>query len=199
MRTIPERLRLGASLLALAVIAAGACEQPRLISKDKLEQLVLSETDLPAGFASFYKGPQVRLDDQGTARSDPGRFGRQGGWIIRLRQSDPSVTHGLQVIESRADLFPGSDGARSDLDLYRKVLASTSGDGLENIAPPALGDEAIGITFTMAAPRPIRFFRIAWRAHNVTASLTVQAFEGDVSLADALSLARLQQRRIETA
>ena len=53
--------------------------------------------------------------------------------------------------------------------------------------------------FTMAAPRPIRFFRIAWRAHNVTASLTVQAFEGDVSLADALSLARLQQRRIETA
>jgi hypothetical protein len=187
------------ALLLIVLASASSCDATKLIDKTKLEKLVLAQSDLPAGFASFYNGPQVRLDDQGTVRSDPGRFRREGGWISRLRQADPAITHGLQVIESRADLFPDVDGAQSDLDLYRRVLAATSGQGLENVSVPALGDEAIGITFTMAGARPVRFYRIAWRSRNATASLTVQAFEGEVGLADAVGLARTQQNHIDAA
>ena len=186
-----------AALSVIAMAFSLACETPKLVPKEQLQQLVLTERDAPTGFVSFYNGPQVRLDDQGTARSDPARFGRQGGWIVRLRQSDPSVTRGEQVIESRADVFAGADGARSDLDLYRRVFSSTSGDALQNVAAPLVGEEAIAITFTMASQRPVRFFRIAWRYRNLTASVLVQGFEGELSLDDAVSLARAQQRRIE--
>jgi hypothetical protein len=44
-----------------------------------------------------------------------------------------------------------------------------------------------------------RFISIAWRDGNVTASVTVNGFAPGLRTADALALARAQQRRIARA
>ena len=43
----------------------------------------------------------------------------------------------------------------------------------------------------------MRFFRVAWRYRNATAAVTVEGFDGRVHAADAVALARKQQRRLE--
>ena len=160
---------------------------------------MLTEKDLPSGFASFYSGAQVRLDNQGTVRSDASRYGREGGWITRLHRSDQSVTAGPLVVESRADLFKDIGGATSDLAAYRVLFSRTSGSELKNVAVSGLGDEAVGITFTQPGSRPLRYYRIAWRYRNATASVLIEGFDGELSLNDAESLARKQETRMESA
>jgi hypothetical protein len=194
-----ERPIVGAVLVATACLVVAGCESSPVIPKGKLDALVLSSADVPTGFSEFSNGAQVRLDNQGTVRSDTGRYGREGGWIARYRRSDTSVTTGALVIESRADLFKDSGGAKSDLGAYRTVLSRTSGSDLKTIPVTGLGEEATGITFTQPGGRTLRYFRIVWRYRNATASLTVEGFDGEVNLDDALSLARKQQHRIEAA
>jgi hypothetical protein len=194
----------GRPLLSVVLVAASGmvlagCDSSPLIPKGKLDALVLNSTDVPSGFSEFSNGAQVRLDNQGTVRSDTGRYGRLGGWISRYRRSDTSITAGALIIESRADLFKDSGGAKSDLGAYRTVLSRTSGSDLKTIPVTGLGEEATGITFTQPGGRTLRYFRIVWRYRNATASLTVEGFDGEVNLDDALSLARKQQRRIEAA
>jgi len=184
--------------IASTLIVAG-CDSSATIPADRLSKLVLTEQDLPSGFASFYSGAQVRLDNQGTARSDASRFGREGGWITRLHRSDQSVTAGPLVVESRADLFKDVGGATSDLAAYRVVFARTSGTELTSVAVSGLGDEAIGITFTQPGGHTLRYYRIAWRYRNATASVLVEGFDGELNLSDAESLAHKQEKRIEGA
>jgi hypothetical protein len=184
--------------LALGIVLlTAACDSGSTIATSKLSQLVLTEQDMP-GFTSFSKGPQVRLDNQGTVRADGSRYGREGGWIIRLRPADSTKTAGPLVVESRADLFKTSDGAKSDLAAYRVLFSRLSGEHTE-IAVPGLGQDAVGVTFTQPGSRTLRFFRIAWRSQNVTASITVEGFDGQVSQDDALALAHKQEKRIEGA
>jgi hypothetical protein len=179
------------------VLLAAACDSGSTIATSKLSQLVLTEQDLP-GFTSFSKGPQVRLDNQGTVRADASRYGRQGGWIIRLHPADATKTTGPLVVESRADLFKTSEGAKSDLAAYRVLFSRLSGEHQE-FAVSGLGQEAVAITFTQPGGRTLRFYRIAWRSQNATASLTVEGFDGQVSQDDALALAHKQEKRIEGA
>ena len=183
----------------LVAVSVAACESSTTIPSDKLSKLVLSEQDLPAGFASFYSGSQVRLDNQGTVRSDASRYGREGGWIIRLRRSDQTATAGPLVVESRADLFKDSGGAKSDLAAYRVLFSRTSGGDLKNLEVSGVGDETLCITFTQAGGRTLRYYRIAWRYRNATASILVEGFDGELTLADALALARKQEKRIAGA
>src|SRR5256712_2483521 len=187
------------ALLALTAVLLSGCDTQAAIAKDKLSALVLSQKDLPSGFSEFYNGPQVRLDNQGTVRSDASRDGREGGWIARLRRADPGQTQGPLVIESRADLFKDSSGATADLAAYRVLFSQTSGAELKNVAVSRLGDAAVGITFTQPGGRTLRYYRIAWRYRNATASVLIEGFDGELSLNDAESLARKQQTRMEQA
>jgi hypothetical protein len=195
-RWAPSRALGGIVGLAFVILAT-ACDSGSTIATSKLSQLVLTEQDVP-GFTSFFKGSQVRLDNQGTVRADGSRYGREGGWIIRLHPSDSTKTTGSLVIESRADLFKASDGAKSDMAAYRVLFSQISGDH-QAIAVAGLGQDAVGITFTQPGGRTLRFFRIAWRSQNATASITLEGFDGQVSQDDALALARKQEKRIEGA
>src|SRR5438105_9341392 len=158
----PGRPLHGVALMALAAVLLAGRDSQSAIPKDKLSTLVLSQKDMPSGFSEFYNGAQVRLDNQGTVRSDASRDGREGGWIARLRRADPGQTQGPLVIESRADLFKDSNGARSDLGAYRTQFSRNSGSDLKNVAVSSLGDEALGVTFTQTGARPLRFYQIAW-------------------------------------
>jgi hypothetical protein len=192
------RSRVLAGFVGLVVVLLGAaCDSGSTIATSKLSQLVLTEQDMP-GFTSFSNGPQVRLDNQGTVRADASRYGRQGGWINRLRPADSATTAGPLVVESRADLFKSSDGAKSDLAAYRVLFSRLSGEHQE-ITVTGLGQDAVGVTFTQPGGRTLRFFRIAWRSQNATASITVEGFDGQVSQDDALALAHKQEKRIEGA
>jgi len=178
------------------VVQLAACDSGPTIAAGKLSQLVLKEQDMP-GFTSFSSGPQVRLDNQGTVRADASRYGREGGWIIRLHPADSARTTGPLVVESRADLFKTLEGAKSDIAAYRVLFSQLSGQ--HEIAVSGLGQDAVGVTFTQPGGRTLRFFRLAWRYQNATASITVEGFDGQVSQDDAFAFAHKQEKRIEGA
>jgi hypothetical protein len=87
-------------------------------------------------------------------------------------------------------VFGNSGGAKSDFDAYGEAFRRTPA-AFDYVTVPSLGDAADGITFRQTGG--IRFFRIAWRDRNATASITVQGFDGKLRLADALRLARKQE------
>jgi hypothetical protein len=185
--------------LALGIVLlTAACDSGSTIAAGKLSQLVLSEQDMP-GFTTFYNGAQVRLDNQGTNRTDTSRFGREGGWIARLRPSDSAAATGPLVVESRADVFKTADGARSDFAAYRAELSATNAGDVKQFGVPGLAQDAMGVTFTQAGARPLRFFRIAWRDRNATASVTVEGFDGEITQDQAVALAQKQEKHIKGA
>jgi hypothetical protein len=99
------------------------------------------------------------------------------------------------VIESRADLFEDSDGAKSDFEAARQAL-ETSGRQFE---APDLGDESYAVTAGDETAGSVRFFTIVWRDANVLATLSVNGFHGRVEPEDVAELARKQQARIARA
>jgi len=191
-------------LALLAVGLAGCGSSGPTIPKSALSRLVLAPRDVRP-LVAFDVGPQVRLDNLAGPRKDPSRFGREGGWKARYRRSGSTATKGPLVVESRADLFSSSSGAKKDLrayeDDFRGTIASapTLRDFVD--APANLGDEASAMTIRQpgAAGASVRFYRIAWRDHNATASVLVEGFDGKVSFAEASALARRQQARIRSA
>ena len=178
------------------VLFFAACGGAAKIPAKSLSKLVLQQRDLGPAFVSFNSGAQAQLDNQGTNRSDPGRFGREGGWIARYHRPGSAATRGPLVVESRADLFSGSGGAKKDLAAYRTLLGRQPGARLREIPLPPIGDEATGVTFVHPGAASLRFFRIAWRYRNATASVAVEGFDGKVVRADAIALARKQQARL---
>jgi hypothetical protein len=193
----PMRLPVAAIGVVLALgLAACGSSQPT-IGKQSLSKLVLREQDLGAPFSEFYSGRQASLDNQGTNRSDPERYGREGGWIARFRRSGTAATKGPLLVESRADLFRNAGGAKKDLLAYRALFASAAGAQRRVIKLPKLGDDALGQTFVQPATKPLRFFQIAWRFENATAAVTVEGFDGKIQASAAIALARKQQHRLE--
>ncbi len=182
----------------LCCVTLGACDTSSNVQSNKASQLVLTDGDMP-GYTAFYKGPQVQLDNQGTNRSDPSRFGRQAGWIVRFRPSSTGQTAGALVVESRVDLFKDSAGAAADFSAYQALLRGSASSGHSQIAVPGLPQDSIGVTFTEAGAQPIRFFEIAWRDRNVTASVTVEGFDGSITKDQALQLAKKQENHIKGA
>jgi hypothetical protein len=170
------------------------------ITKAELPKLVLLEEDLDAEWVTFDLGRQVRADRVPGPRAEPERFGRIDGWKSRYRRPGTAETAGPLVIESRADLFPSDGEAGDDLDAYRVELeAEATSAGGEPLDAPDLGDEAVASTFVQAGGTSIRFYRIAWRTANATASLTVNGFDGKLTLEQTLELARKQQERLAAA
>jgi hypothetical protein len=182
------------ALAVLLVLTVGACGgSASRIDKAQLPKLVLQPSDLPRAFSRFDEGAQVQADAVAGPRRDAARFGREGGWKARYHRAGTGTTRGALVVESRADVFGDAAGAGKDLDAYRAQLAQLHG---RSLAAPKLGDAAAASTQLQAGG--IRFYTIAWRDRNTTASVTVDGFDGKVTLADALALARLQERRLRT-
>ena len=102
---------------------------------------------------------------------------------------------GPLVVESRVDLFAADDGARKDYGAYLLQYHDAAGKALGG-----LGDEAHSFTFTTGSGQfEVRYYTVAWRERNATASVSVNGFDGKLTLADALKLARAQERRMAAA
>jgi hypothetical protein len=193
------RIRLALLLLIVAVSGCGGSNE---IAAGDAKSLVLRPDDLPRPFSPFYDGPIVKLDTLGTVRSNPQRFGREGGWIARYRRAGSPSTPGPLVLESRTDVFEGGSGAKHDLDAYRHVfdrVIERSGREARLVRVPTIGDESVAMTNVQRGLLPIRFYTVAWRDRNATASVAVNGFGGRLTLADALKLARAQERRLHAA
>lgn len=192
-------MRLDVSVCVLAgLLLAGCGAHEATVSAGKVGQLVLLEAALPH-YSSFYLGKQTSSDTTNGLRADPGRSGRQAGWIARYHRPGTPKTRGPLVIESRADVFRASAGAKSDLKNYRTYFDQIPGSNRRELHLPRIGAEAVGITFVQPGPLRVRFYKIAWRYRNVDASITVNGFDGRVTLSDAVALARTQERAIEAA
>jgi hypothetical protein len=177
--------------LGLLVLAGCGGGGDSLEASD-LRDLVLQPAELPA-FQRFDEGRQLLGDARPGARMDPGRFGREDGWKARYRRIDRSAV-GPQVIESRADLFGDDDGARKVLGAARREHDDT--EGATPLAGLTLGDESAGYVLVEPGLHPVVTYRIEWRDGRVTASITVNGFEGRLTRNDALALARTQDARI---
>jgi hypothetical protein len=194
-----------AVLVCLSLLGAcgGGDGGDKAVERKELEHVVLQPADVPAVFERFDVGRLLRTDQAGGGeRADPARFGRQEGWKARYKRSGTQETRGPLVIESRVDLFDDEGGAEQELaahreELERGVSRETATESLED---PTLGDEAFAKTFLQpGAMRDVRFYMVVWREANVTAGVVVNGFEGNLTLAQTLGLARKQQLRIARA
>jgi len=199
-RASAARVRPAAVLLALAALVAGcAGGDEERIDKSDVPNLVLQEADLPRVWIVFDVGRQARADAPPGERSDPRRFGREDGWKARYRRPGSLATVGPLVIESRADLFGSVSGARDDLDALENGLAEAL-PGATIIDRPKLGEEALAAMLLQGAgERSVRFYLVAWREANATASIFVNGFARTTTLEQALALARKQQTRLARA
>jgi hypothetical protein len=191
-----------ALLVPISLILAACGGGGAAIPKEALGKLVLAPRDVPA-LRVFDAGRQVTLDNPVGPRRDPSRYGREGGWKARYRRPGTRATEGPLVVESRADLFSSSSGAKRDLRAYEDEFTQTIASAprlRRRLAPPAgLGDEALAMRIRQPGAAAVEFFRIAWREHNATASVLVEGFEGKVAFADAVVLARRQEAHLRAA
>jgi hypothetical protein len=185
-------------ICCIAVLLAGCGNTTHSVRADSASALVLRDGDLAAPFSAFYAGAPTRLDTAGTSRASATRYGRKAGWIARFHRAGSPQTRGPLVVESRADVFADSRGATRDLAAYRRDFAAVPGD--RAVAQvPRVGDETTAWTSLRTGTLATRFYRIAWRDRNVTASIVVDGFAGKVTLVDAVTLARAQEVRIAAA
>ncbi|HXH33049.1 MAG TPA: hypothetical protein VNJ54_01405 [Plantibacter sp.] len=173
-----------------------------VIPVESVPQLVLQPDDLGNDFRLFDEGRLSNADTPSGARADRDRFGRLEGWKSRYRRPGSAATAGPLVVESRVDLFASSDGAGKDLRAHRGELERAAVGAAATVLEdaPVVGEESVAVTTLQELePVSVRYFTIAWRERNTTASVLVQGFEGKLKLEDALTLARKQQARLEGA
>jgi hypothetical protein len=195
-----------ALVISLALLAVAGCAGDDggggggPVSQDEGEELVLAFADIGRPFVQFDQGELVKTDFV-PPRENPDRFDREGGWKARYHRPGTAETKGPIVIESRADLFGSTDGADKDFDLYKDVLAELrEGAGGRTVPVANLGEEAGAVTFGQGfPPRDIRHVVIAWRQGTVTAMVAVNGFARGMKIAEAVALARKQERRIDAA
>jgi hypothetical protein len=190
-------LALGLLVLASGCLLGNGDESS--ITAGELKQLVLQPGDVGKAFQQFDEGRQVMADQPGGSRADPARFGRQDGWKARYRRQGTSRTAGPLVIESRADVFESTDGAKDEFDAAKRDTGA-GGLGWQEVDAPELGDDTFAMTLLQGARGSgVRYYLVSWRTDNATASVLVNGFDRGMELGDAVDLARKQARRIETA
>ncbi len=182
-------------LLAIAACSAAGCagigeddDKGGAVATSELENLVLQRSDLPQGFMLFDYGEQTMTDLSAGPRGDADRFGRQGGWKARYRRAGTTTTSGPLIVVSMVDAFADADGAERDLDAYEQELSEHG-----ELSQPRVGSEAVARARDVAGAS---YYDIAWRRANLTASISASGFKGKLTLADAVALAREQDRRI---
>ena len=178
-----------AALCALLVAGCGHGTSSPTFSAADAKQLVLGAADLPSGFESFASGPTASLDVQGTTRSDPERFGREGGWVERLKRSTPPM-----VVVSTVAVFHDAKGAQSDLTAFGDEFARERENGLaKRVRSPQIGDGAIGAE--LVAPGGQKGYSVVWVFRNASASVTAIG-PPTLRLADVVAFARKQQAKL---
>ena len=185
-----------AALAAVALLVAGCSlgddGDGASVERAQLEGLVLQPEDLPRAFAVFDEGRQGITDRPTGERSDPTRFGRIDGWKSRYRRAGSQRTKGPLVIVSFADVFESADGAQDELE----AIDESDFDAREQ---PDLGDDARAWESLQGAAGGVRYYLIAWREDNASASVLASGFEGNITFDDALELARKQAARVSRA
>jgi hypothetical protein len=194
----------------LAVLVAGGCfgsegsggsggAGSASVPLSQIAKAVLQPADLQPVFSQFDGGKIVGSDLQPGPRGSLERFERRGGWKARYRRSGSSATRGPLVVQSLVDAFPDADRAKDDLDAYGEefeaAVAKSQGSA-ERLELPGLGDQAVGLARLQVGSPSTRYYTIAWRYGNVTASVSVDGFEGKLTLAQVLALARKQETRL---
>lgn len=190
------------TIISACVLALAACDNADTISADSAKTLVLSKRDLPADFASFAEGPTATLDTQGTPRADLQRFDRKSGWVARFNRPSSARTNGPVIVVSTVDVFGGEDGAKADLGAFRQQFGEEIARrpaGARLVRVSALGDDVAAITSLQEGSPAVRFFTIAWRERNASASVTASGFADRIQLADVVRLARRQQQKLAAA
>ncbi len=195
-------MRLAALALAVVAAALAGCvggDGDTSVAASRIDALVLKDEDVGRLFSLFDEGRQIAPDFT-PLRSELRRFGRQDGWKARFRRRGSRTTKGPLVVESRADLFEQRGGAEDDLEAYRAEfddLVEAGRGSARVVEAPLVGDESVGLRTVQIGTPAVRFYTIAWRQHNVTASVSVNGFR--LTMDDAVALARKQERRIERA
>ena len=115
-------------------------------------------------------------------------------------QKDVLLSRGMPptLLDDLAGALGGLEKTIESTRAGRRDHVGASAD-LKAVAVSGLGDEAAGITFTQPGGRTLRYYRIAWRYRNATASVLVEGFDGELSLNDAETVARKQQARMQGA
>jgi hypothetical protein len=182
--------------LAVVVLVLAACGgSSDTISATSAPKLVLQRDALGAEWSQFDAGKQVMADRPPGPRFDTTRFGRIGGWKSRFKRSGASATEGPLVVESRLDLFKDAKGAGHDYIAYLAQYATW-------VAKPVgdLGGEARSFTSTTGSGQfKVRYYTVAWRERNATASVSANGFDGKIELDDVLRLARAQEQAMAKA
>lgn len=206
----PERRPL-AWVVALVIGAqAAACTAGPTRDHDvpaierSLHTLVVLPEDLTVGtfangeYERFDEGPLTAADHGAGPRGDAMRFGRVAGWKARFRHAGGSG--GVLVVDSRVDLFPDAPSAAKDLTAYRSDVPQDAVIGASPADASGLADETLVATYRQPGSEgDVVFAIVAWREELLTASVTVNGFEGEAGPDDALALARRVQRRIAEA
>jgi len=190
------RASLAVALLLVALMA-GCGGSGHTLRDAQLSDVVLQPADLPGAFTQFDVGRQARLDRVAGPRYDATRYGRESGWKARYNRPGTAQTKGPLVVESRVDLFHDSKGAQTDLEAYRVQFQETPASRI--VAVPKIGEGSVAAEQMRAGTPPVRFVTVAWRDGNVTASVAVNGFAAHTTLADAVALARKQEKRIADA
>ena len=181
---------------ALALAGCGGSGGKTTVTRGELPRTVLQPSDVPSSWSQFADEEQARIDMHAGPRQSPTRFGREGGWIARYRGSE----HGnAVVVESRADVFDTVNGAKKDLDAYRdEMKAGIPGSGATTklLSAPALGEGSVAGELRQG---PSLFITVAWRRSNATESVALEGRAATTSVADAVALARRQDKRLAVA
>jgi hypothetical protein len=199
-----RRGRLAAVFFCLATLAGCGGGSHHGVAVSSLRALVLQPGQMRS-YQQFDVGRQTRSDLHPGPRGDPLRFGREGGWKARFRRggATPS-TPGPLVVESRADAFASSGGAKRDLAAYEEEWKQTAmaagATSAVSFDVHGLGDEARGVDLLQGTQKAgQRLIVVAWRRGTVTASVSATGIAGKLTRGEAIALARRQDAAVERA
>ena len=182
----------GLLLLSSSLIACDRAHEP--VQPNELPSLVLHLQDLGAGWVDFGSGPpDGRADEFPGIGTDPRPTNHRGAWVARYRWVGGGRRPPILIVESRVDLFEDAADAERRLQAAERELRAT-----DVAAIPNVGEETtMGSVTQQSLSGLIRFYTLIWRQGNLTASVVVQGFDRTLRLADAVNLARKQERRID--
>ncbi|MGH3077995.1 MAG: hypothetical protein ACRDPZ_07395 [Gaiellaceae bacterium] len=172
-------------LVVIAVVCVAAARPASAATVDP-KSLVLAQSDVPRGFRldpaeTGLRSNELEAKESLQTRVKFALWRRVTGYQARFRR-------GSAVVEARADVFRGADGARKLLE-WVDLEARKSGTSGQQRAPMRIG--AGGWIYWAGG----LYHLVAWRHGRVFAGVA----GAQIARARLVALARVQQRRIAAA